>query len=572
MTTITTRASKGLPLTWNEVDSNFTNLNTNKQESSSLAAGTGSDLVGFLQTGVGAVSTTVTNKLTETISIKDFGASTSAAASVNDLAISQALAVSNQVWVPDGIYTATTASTTLLKDLDGPGYIQILSDVFPCGDIETNLTISFPSVFSTMEDIFTYLSTRSIRHNATVTISIAAGTHTFTGNGIDPYHPDGNRIQIIGAGSGSTTLKFTGLGSASSKAGIRLIGTYFLGLLDGVTLDGDDWNGHAHGNPTLGIGDPNDPVGIQAKNGASIILGSDVKIYRFARNGVFAYQGSTIKADFCIVTECGSDAFVASTGSNVRAISAQAIDGWGVGFFADLGGVIWATSAIASGTKFRGTLGGDGFSASLGGVIYADNSQSIKNADTGYTTLGGTFIAENVVAGGSALNANVGQGIRCQNGGKFIGDGCTSSYNGGAGLYLTGDGRFFGTSLTVSFNGATGATVTDCSNLVSDGFICKSNTGRGLNIDKGSLASITNCDIQSNTSDGINNSGSRVRASGAIAVKNNGGFGVQTRQAGVVDMSGVSEASVITGNVGGTCSPAKDTSTGISQSFNYVST
>ena len=37
MSTITTRSGKGSPLTNNEVDTNFTNLNTDKLESADLA-------------------------------------------------------------------------------------------------------------------------------------------------------------------------------------------------------------------------------------------------------------------------------------------------------------------------------------------------------------------------------------------------------------------------------------------------------------------------------------------------------------------------------------------------------
>ena len=37
MTTIVTRAGKGLPLTWNEVDANFTNLNNDKAETTIVA-------------------------------------------------------------------------------------------------------------------------------------------------------------------------------------------------------------------------------------------------------------------------------------------------------------------------------------------------------------------------------------------------------------------------------------------------------------------------------------------------------------------------------------------------------
>lgn len=528
--------------------------------------------VSFQQSGTGAVTRDAQSKLREIVSIKDFGASTGAGSATNDAAISHAFAVSNEVYVPDGTFLATTASIPYLKDLNGPGFISISGTVLPAGDIESSVTIPFPSVFSAFADIITFLSTRRIRRGATITISIAAGTHTFSGNGIEPYHPDGERINIVGAGSGSTTLKFTGLGAASSKAGVRLIGSYSLGLLNAVTLDGDNWNGHSAGGPTLGAGDPNDPMGIQAKNGASITLGTDVKIYRFARNGVFAYQGATIKSDSCIVTECGSDAFVASMGSNVRAISAQAIDCWGVGFYADYAGVIWATSATATGTKLRGgTSGGDGFASNYGGTIYADGSTSVKNTDTGYTSVGGTLVINSATAGGSAPNANSGYGLRAQAGAQVVGDSFISTYNGGGGLLVTGGAQYAGDSTTANNNTGNGASVTDGSVFVSQYFVATSNTSRGCLVERGSHASITNCDIQNNGSNGVDCQNATVRATSAVAIKNNGGYGVISRAAGIVDMQGVSEASVITGNTSGSCSPAKDTGTGISQSFIYAS-
>ena len=73
MSTITTRIGKGSALTWEEADANFTNLNIDKVENTTLSAEDGSQLVGFIQTGTGAVPTNTQTKLREVFSVADFG-------------------------------------------------------------------------------------------------------------------------------------------------------------------------------------------------------------------------------------------------------------------------------------------------------------------------------------------------------------------------------------------------------------------------------------------------------------------------------------------------------------------
>jgi hypothetical protein len=60
MSTIVTRAGKGSPLTHTEVDNNFTNLNTDKAEDSSVVKLTGNQTVG----GTKTFSSTITGSIT----------------------------------------------------------------------------------------------------------------------------------------------------------------------------------------------------------------------------------------------------------------------------------------------------------------------------------------------------------------------------------------------------------------------------------------------------------------------------------------------------------------------------
>lgn len=71
---------------------------------SQLAASGGSDLIGFLQAGTGAVATTVQAKLRESVSVLDFGASPSNTSGQNTTAFQNALNAHDKIYVPDGTY------------------------------------------------------------------------------------------------------------------------------------------------------------------------------------------------------------------------------------------------------------------------------------------------------------------------------------------------------------------------------------------------------------------------------------------------------------------------------------
>lgn len=111
MSTIVTRTGKGSALTWAEADANFTNLNMDKVEYSALAASTGSSLSGFIQSGTGAVATTVQDKLRETVSVVDFGATgdgtTDDTAAIQAALTAVTTAGGGSVYFPPGTYILT---------------------------------------------------------------------------------------------------------------------------------------------------------------------------------------------------------------------------------------------------------------------------------------------------------------------------------------------------------------------------------------------------------------------------------------------------------------------------------
>lgn len=75
-----------------------------------LAASSGSSLVGFIQAGTGPVATTVQAKLRETVSVLDFGADATGAAS-SSTAFNNANSSGSQVVIPKGTYLISTSVT-----------------------------------------------------------------------------------------------------------------------------------------------------------------------------------------------------------------------------------------------------------------------------------------------------------------------------------------------------------------------------------------------------------------------------------------------------------------------------
>lgn len=101
MASITTRAVKGSALTHAEVDANFTNLNTDKQEKT------------FTQAGAGAVARTVEAKLKDVVSVKDFGAVGDGVAD-DRVAINAAIAAAagKTLYFPAGTYLVNLLAAT----------------------------------------------------------------------------------------------------------------------------------------------------------------------------------------------------------------------------------------------------------------------------------------------------------------------------------------------------------------------------------------------------------------------------------------------------------------------------
>jgi hypothetical protein len=157
MATIVTRAGKGSPLTFSEMDDNLTNLNNAKLELSGGNAGA------TVATATGSTTArTLANRFTDFVSVKDFGA-VGDNSTVDTVAIQTAVAqvssVNNKkLWVPGGKYVIDSVITvtkpitivgdgqrsTIFRQTNGAanGFIfDFTADQLPSGGGMADLTI-----------------------------------------------------------------------------------------------------------------------------------------------------------------------------------------------------------------------------------------------------------------------------------------------------------------------------------------------------------------------------------------------------------------------------------------------
>lgn len=423
-------------------------------------------------------------KLAEAVRITDFGGIGDGETDCSD-ALADAWEKSGKVFFPEGTFVLDELPD--FSKILGVGSIKVGEQVLPCGEVFSPLTIDYPGQFGSFEAIFNYLSFR--RLSALVTINVVAGTHSLTEQ-ITHSHPDGERIHIIGQGTTASVLKFT-LPSASGQAGVYLKGSYRIGLIDELTLDGNEMAGYSN--------DSHDPIGVYASQGASVVLGENCKVVDFARNGLFACFGGSIVATNVTVAGTGSDAFCATQNGTLYCNGATADQNLGVGFLADYGGLIWGYGIKAVGTKQREGVGGIGISAMYGATIYA----------TGATIEGTEY-----------------HGIDCAYGSMIYANGATVSNCGRAGVISRASSTIYLSGADVSASTTNGVQVQENSTVIADGISCIGNTNSGARVSQGGLLVL----------------------SGTPKFASNGAYGLQCLKEGRIHADGLSLTEICTGN------------------------
>ena len=269
MSTIVTRAGKGSPLTHNEVDANFNNLNNDKYQS------------GDSPTFVTVNSTTVdtTNLEVTNVKAKDGTAALSIADSTGKVTVSTELAVDN-INVSGNAITSTNTNGNIDLTPNGTGEVNITKVDIDSGTIDgttiggssaaagtfTSLTNSGNLTFSSTGQRIT-----GDMSNATLANRLAFQTSTTNGNTIVGAFPNGTgtntRLQLFSASDpanastasmeANATSSLVIINADKTGTGTYLPMTFYTGGSERMRLDTTG---------RFGVGTNNPAVTLQATN------------------------------------------------------------------------------------------------------------------------------------------------------------------------------------------------------------------------------------------------------------------------------------------------------------------
>lgn len=235
-----------------DVQSAIAELDSEAAKSATLAASSGSSLVGHIASGTGATARTVQSKLRDTVSVKDFGAVGDGVAD-DTAAIVAACAASNSIEFPTGTYKITASiepgankylhfsNVTILSSVAGPAFlIRGNTDVVTfSGDvlidcqntagsvglkIQATSAIASPATTNTFDQLFV--------RNATI------GVHLYSDGNQGIYYNDFYRVQVQDSTKG-IFLETAGGGASQREVNANHFGMVTLQrCVDALTLNG----------------------------------------------------------------------------------------------------------------------------------------------------------------------------------------------------------------------------------------------------------------------------------------------------------------------------------------------
>jgi hypothetical protein len=208
------------------------------------------------------------------------------------------------------------------------------------------------------------LDGRRIAGDALVTLDLAAGNFAFS-EPLSFAHPDGDRIEVVGAGTDQTFLTFT------SSDGVVVQGASSLGYLGDLAIVGAD----------------QDADGLTVREGSALTVGS-VDVRGFGSNCIAVESNAAMSHDEGAVIDvsgCAGGIWVTESGF-ADVSGASSTGNSGDGFHSTKGSVLLAADATASGN------GDAGFQATMGAFLDADSSISSGNGNVDFYALYGALI------------------------------------------------------------------------------------------------------------------------------------------------------------------------------------
>lgn len=475
--------------------------------------------------------------------------------------IEEALKNYDAIYFEKGLYLIDSLENNEL--FYGIGQFSYNGNTIPCGDIRTT-TIYKVALNENLMAINEYLLNRKIIA-ATWIFSFGEGTYNYADN-IAINHQNGERIQYVGSGSANTKLLFTFVNQEGTRTGaFSLNGSYNIGLINAMTIDGNNWSSRTGGSPETAQGNANDPQGIIARNGAHITLGTDVIVRYFARCGIFAYNGSYINADKAITEYNGSDGIVASHSSTVNFNNGIARYNYGHGVYADYASSIWCSNATTTnGQKRGGTSNSVGIGAYSKSSIYCQAS-IIQDCDLGLSSEDGFIDCSR----GSIINSTtMARGISCLYNAtiKMSNNIDNATY----GVYVSSNACVYIANCTIR-NCNQGLFVTNGANAILSKVSFRTITEDSIYIQANSCASLDTINIIGGKN-GIVATGSTAFSTNIGSITGCTEIGIQARFGAILNFS-QSATTGVTGNQMN-FSPNIDTTTGIAQSaiFGLAST
>lgn len=402
--------------------------------------------------------------------------------------------------------------------------------------IDSDLTISIPTDFSTINSALDHLQYCWIPEDITVTISILAGTYTYA-NRVYFYHPCGRQIKLSGATPVLTTITSVGAVTGSTGAwSVPITVTSSSGIsanqyaiLSDVTGTGDYYsiNGvwkisNVTGNiitvtntnqqatfPTFTVtgGNVIVPQTILHFTSSAGILAQNVPVCEISNiivqrdSGGTTYGGITATGSGADIT-IGNYVGISGFGYGLHTLYGSHIGGESVytsnssigGAYVQYGSsVTFDTRFISTGSAGSGLYVNTGasFMAYAGGIFSGNGSVGLYAGNGSVYTIG-TVVSSNKADGIRAVNGgrikftsgissyNTDYGVVAEGSGSVIHfDGGSATYNGKSGVFAALNGCVYGTTISSTYNTEYGIHATQ-GGIIQGTITSANNTSYGL--------------------------------------------------------------------------------------------